>query len=229
VTAIVVGGAAGTLAVDVVAVQTDNRTFVYPYLSIAHRLRTTTWSATSVLVVAAVVAAVGLLVLLAGLLPGRRKLLAVTSGRATATVGVGRRSVRRTVAHAAEGVDGVSSASVELKRRSVAVTVVSPLRDPGDLPSRVQDAVSERLASLALVKPLGAAVRVRARLDENGSGQGIPAGDPGPAPALVGPHPVSVAEDTTPASPADEGADATPDVDATSRRAGAGLSATVIA
>ncbi len=165
VAALILGGAGATVAVDVVAVQLAGHSLVWPYEQIATNLRSATWTQSSVLAVAIAAVVVGVLLILAALLPGKRKLLTVTTVRPDEWVGVGRRSVRRALGSSAADVDGVGSADVRLRRRKARIDVVTPLRDPLDLRARVTTAAEHRIEQIRLVRPPALTVRVRHRKD----------------------------------------------------------------
>jgi hypothetical protein len=195
VVAVVLGGLGATVATDVVAVQTENRSLIWPFLRIARDLRTAHWSQTPVVVTAAVGAAVGLLLVLLAVVPGRRKIVAVESGSADVVVGIPARSVRRALTSAARNVDGVGRAEVDYGRRRATVAVTSPLRDPGPLADDVRDALRARLRQFALQRPPEIRVRVRHRA-ASGSSSNLPA----PAASSGGPSPSSVSSSSSSAA-----------------------------
>ncbi len=70
----------------------------------------------------------------------------VESVRTTAS----RRGIERTLRAAATRPDGVRDALVRARHRTVRVRAATALRDPGDLQSRVTEAVTQRLEELGL-------------------------------------------------------------------------------
>lgn len=92
----------------------------------------------------------GLLFLVAALRrgkPGSVQLPARTDGvRVTAS----RRGIERSVSTAAERADGVRSARVKARRRTLSVKASTAVRSPGDLQPSVTAAVSERIEELGL-------------------------------------------------------------------------------
>lgn len=136
---------------------------VLPHTRVAEFLREHTWSSGLMITISAVVAGLGLVLVLAELWRRRPALFRVTTDDDSVVAGVSRRSLARALAQAASGVDGVSRASASVRRRRAVVDASTPLRDPGDLAERAQRRVEAVLDSLALVRPLPARVRLSRR------------------------------------------------------------------
>lgn len=117
------------------------------------------------LVVAAIVAAVGLLLLVFELGPRRPTNLATAPLADRVTTVATRGGVRSVAVSAARNVSGVRSASASVRRRSVGVIVHTRVRDVvPDLRQSVRDAVEESLTDLELrSRP-----RVRVSVKEEG-------------------------------------------------------------
>lgn len=138
---------------------------VFPYPSIAEFLRETPWSSGVVVAISAAVAMLGLLLVLAELWRRRPGLFTVATDSDTVVAGMSRRSLERTLTQATVGIAGVTAASAAVRRRRGVVNAVTPLRDPGDLPVRVQERVDTVMESLSLVRSVPVRVRLRHRRD----------------------------------------------------------------
>lgn len=124
----------------------------------------TRWTDTVVLVIGAVVAVVGLLVLLGALIAPGRKGVELTPVHPRTATSLTRRSLRRTLEAAVEDLDGVTRATAEVGTKSVRIHATSWLRHPGDLRQQAVAAVEHRLDLLDLrVRP-----RVEVRLQDRG-------------------------------------------------------------
>ena len=159
-TAAVLAVAAITVLIDIIAVQTGHRGLIWPYQRIATWGRTHSWDTTLVVVVAAVLTALGVLLILAALLPGKPTLIALDTGAADVVAGTSRRSLARTLSEAARSVDGISAAKAKPRRRTLRVKATSRLRDPAGQQEQVTAAVTFRLADLALARPLPVTTKV---------------------------------------------------------------------
>jgi hypothetical protein len=163
--AAVLGAAGVTVAIDVISVQTGHPALIYPYRQIASQLRAARWDDTAIMAVACAFAFVGLLLVVAAVVPGRLRVLAVAAPAPEVAVGTSRRSFGRAIRSAALGVDGISSVRVRLRRRSVKLKAKTPLRDRSGLGDQVKDAVTARLDMIAPQRTLR--VKVRLRTKEN--------------------------------------------------------------
>lgn len=112
-----------------------------------------TWGSPVLYVAVAVLTVLGLVLLLAALLPGRRTLLtAGTSwgGPAGTTTVIGRSAVERFAAARAEQLDGVSSARSTLRGSRLKLSVSTHLLSTGDLQQTVSQAVQSSVDDLGL-------------------------------------------------------------------------------
>ena len=114
--------------------------------------RLTSWAADAryedwaVLLICAAVALLGLVFLMAGLVPGRGRLVPLHGDDPDLVVGITRHGLRTVVVDAARDVDGVSGVRrAKVGRHRVAVAVGTAMRDPEDLGERVREAVQRRL------------------------------------------------------------------------------------
>ena len=92
----------------------------------------------------------GLVLLVLALRRGRPGALPLPSRVESVRTTASRRGIERTLRAAATRPDGVRDAQVRARRRTVRVRAATALRDPGDLQSRVTEAVSQRLEELGL-------------------------------------------------------------------------------
>lgn len=115
--------------------------------SVSEWARDTTLGDTVALVVGVVVGVVGLFLLLAALLPPRRGLVELAENNSGIAAGLKRSSLSRTLTSAALGVDGISSAKVDGRRR-LTVKATTSLRRTDGLGDRVREVVEHRLTQL---------------------------------------------------------------------------------
>ncbi|SET83970.1 DUF6286 domain-containing protein [Geodermatophilus poikilotrophus] len=111
---------------------------------------------------AALVGAVvlGLVLLVLALRRGRPGALPLPARVESVRTTASRRGIERTLRAAATRPDGVRDARVRARRRTVRVRAATALREPGDLQSRVTEAVSQRLEELGLAGTLRPRVTV---------------------------------------------------------------------
>lgn len=130
------------------------------------RLAASPWQDPGVAAAGVVLLLVGLVLVLAAVLPGRQVILAMDpddSGRsAGSSAGITRASLQRAVQEAALRVDGVASADASLKGHRVDVRTKSSLRDTSDLRGAVEQAVVARLAEIPLSRQPRVQVRISA-------------------------------------------------------------------
>jgi Family of unknown function (DUF6286) len=132
-----------------------------PHRDFAGPLQDTHWNDTGTLAVAAAVAFIGLVLVLAGLIPGRPRAIPLASGDESVVIGAPRRSLRRSLARLAADIDGVDSARAKARRRSIVVRASTRLRDTAGLREAVHTAVQDRLAALDPLRPPRVKVRLR--------------------------------------------------------------------
>jgi hypothetical protein len=148
IAAIVLSAAGVTVVIDVIAAHLAGGSLVWPQRAIAAQLRAAQWNSTAILVIAAAVTALGLLLALAALTPGRRTLIRLRSDDPAFVVGTSRRNLRRSLTDAARDVDGIAKAKAKPHRHTVKVKATSQLRDPGNQRDKVHAAVHRRLQAL---------------------------------------------------------------------------------
>lgn len=123
---------------------------VVPYGGAARWLREQSWSGAWVLVVGAVLAAVGLALLVAELAPRRRTLLVVATEEPDVVTAVSRSGVGRALEQAVASVPGVEGTRSRVGRRGVRLTVRTALRDSAELETQVRERSAAALAGLGL-------------------------------------------------------------------------------
>ena len=147
-------------ALDILLVQAGRPAWLVPTEQWAAWLRTQTFGAGIVRLICGGLVIVGLLLLICGLRPGRPGALRLPPRTEGITVTTRRRELERTLATSLTRLDGVASARAQARRHSVRVRVVTALRDPADLPTRVRETVTGRLAELGLADTLRPRVTV---------------------------------------------------------------------
>ncbi|MDX8029417.1 DUF6286 domain-containing protein [Lentzea sp. BCCO 10_0856] len=126
------------------------------YDALAGRLHDTTWSAPEMAVASGVATAIGLVLLLVAVVPGRARTAPLDDRTAVSVRGL--RNALRTAAH----VDGVESAAVKVRRRRVKTVVRTRRSVPDGLGDAVRAALEQRVGELALARPPQVVVRVKA-------------------------------------------------------------------
>ncbi len=129
------------------------------YDSVAGWLRAQHWNDLIPAVAGGVAVLLGLILILAAVLPGK---LTVLPLRGELESGASRRSYRSTLHAAASGVDGVSAAKLTLKRRKVTARVRTERTGTDGLSEAVHAAVSRRLAQITPATEPAVQVTVKA-------------------------------------------------------------------
>ncbi|MFD5829091.1 DUF6286 domain-containing protein [Lentzea sp. NPDC060358] len=125
------------------------------YQAVVDRLHGTTWSAREVVVAGGVVAALGLLLFLAAVVPGRARTAALDERTAVSLRGL------RNALKLAACVDGVESAAVKVRRKRVRAVVRTRRSVADGLGDAVRTAVENRVGEFALARPPQVVVRVK--------------------------------------------------------------------
>ncbi|TDB72098.1 hypothetical protein E1264_42090 [Actinomadura sp. KC216] len=153
--------AAGTLtAIEVISALFDRPARVFPY----DWAKDVAWDDPAALAISGGLALVGLLCLLAALLPGKSRIVPLHGRDPNLMMGVSRRGLKAAVAAAAEDAPGVSRARrVRLRRRRVKVVAETPVHAPEDLDKGVEEAVRARLDRLEPLPARSVSVRMKRR------------------------------------------------------------------
>lgn len=149
ITGIVVLALAVVSAAEVIAALAGSPLRLIPMEGATGYAAITTWSEPSVQIASAVLALIGLMLIVLALAPGNGYWTALRTDDPALVVGLTRPALRRAVAAAAQGVSGVDGADVAVRGNRLRVHARTGLRDSADLPARVTEAVEHRLAELA--------------------------------------------------------------------------------
>ncbi|TDD61647.1 DUF6286 domain-containing protein [Actinomadura rubrisoli] len=157
--------AAGVLtAMEVITERAGRPAHIVPYERVRDWAEDTAWEDWPALAAAGGLTLLGLLFLLAGLLPGKSRVVPLHGEDPNLMVGVTRRGLKAAVAAAAGDAPGVSSVRrVRLRRRRVKVVARTPVRDAEGLDSQVEDAVRASLDRLQPLPARSVSVRVKHR------------------------------------------------------------------
>lgn len=147
-------------AVEAISLAINHRCVGFDVHAVTRYARTTHWTATAVTVTGAIAAVLGLLVLLAGLLPPRRRVVELDPGHPHLAIGITAASLHRTLHARVTAIDGISRVRVRGRRR-LTVTATTGLRDTSGLTDAIQTAATEQLAAVAPVHRPGVRVRLR--------------------------------------------------------------------
>ncbi|SDW62743.1 hypothetical protein SAMN05421504_1011090 [Amycolatopsis xylanica] len=120
------------------------------------------WNELVPVIAGGIAALLGLLLLLAAVLPGRLTVFPLRGDESGIDSGASRRSYRSTLRAAASGVDGVSSAKLKIGRRQVAAVVSTERTVTDGLADAVRSALDQRLAQIGPVEQPTVKVRVKA-------------------------------------------------------------------
>ncbi len=134
-----------------------------PYDRLLSWASSTRWDDPRVMLGAGLITALGLLLVLLALIPGRPRLIPVKTGDPDLIIGMQPRSFTRALAHAAEQVPGVDHAQVRLRGRTAEVTAHSLLREPAGLAEAVRQSVLARITALAPLKDYPVRVNLRGK------------------------------------------------------------------
>lgn len=151
---------AGFAAWQAVLVQLGRQPEPLDAARISAWLNTTAWSEPMVVAGGAVIALIGLWLIVLALIPPRPTMLDLREEHPDVTTRIRPADLRRALDGAARSVDGISDARTTLRGGRAVVDVSSPLGDPSALPDKVMAAVSEQLAALDPVSPLRPVVRL---------------------------------------------------------------------
>ncbi|WP_405646020.1 DUF6286 domain-containing protein [Streptomyces uncialis] len=152
--------AAGLLLYDIAAVRAGRPAMHWRQVlgrELAERPLDDVW----VLVGAGVAAALGLLLLVLALTPGRRALLPMLGADDAMRVALDRRAAAMVLRDRAAEVSGVQSVRVRVKRRKARVRAVSHFRPLDDVHTDLDSALADGVRELGLARPPSLDIRVR--------------------------------------------------------------------
>lgn len=149
ITGLLVLALAVVSAAEVIAALSGSPLRLIPVGAATEYATTATWSEPSVQIASAVLAFIGLALIVLALVPGKGRWMALRTDDPALVVGLTRSALRRAVASAAHGVGGVDGVNVSVRGNRMKVHVTTGLRDSEGLPAEVTAAVQRRLEELA--------------------------------------------------------------------------------
>ncbi|WP_351224480.1 DUF6286 domain-containing protein [Streptomyces sp. NPDC002133] len=151
---------AACVLVAIVAIQLAiGRTPIISYRSVTGTLHSIHWNDTAPLIAGGTCALLGLLLLLAALLPGRPTVLPLTGDM---DAGVTRRSLRHALQNTAATVDGVTRAKLKLGRRTIVARIRTDRTNTAGLTDAVRGALDQRLDQVAPLNRPAMKIQLRA-------------------------------------------------------------------
>ena len=160
-TGFVILAVAVVAAAEVIAALAGNPLRLIPVGAATDYAGAATWSEPSVQIASAVLALIGLALIVVALAPGRSRWTALRTDDPALVVGLTRPALRRTVAAAAQGVSGVDGVHVAVRGKRIRVHVRTGMRDSNGMPDEVTAAVERRLEELAPLRSMRIATYVR--------------------------------------------------------------------
>ncbi|NYH53855.1 MULTISPECIES: DUF6286 domain-containing protein [Nocardiopsis] len=161
ITSLVILVVAVVAAAEVISALAGSPLRLVPVDAAAGYASTATWSTPSVQIASAVLALIGLALIVAALTPGQGRWTALRTDDPALVVGLTRPALRRAVSAAAEDVSGVDDAHVTVRGNRIRVHVRTGMRESEDLPLKVTAAVERRLEELAPLRSMRIATHVR--------------------------------------------------------------------
>ncbi|RBQ14261.1 hypothetical protein DP939_41325 [Spongiactinospora rosea] len=149
-------------AIEIISALFGGAARVVPYEPLWRWATSAHWNEPAMLTGAAVAALLGIILLLAALIPGRPRFVPLRSGDRDLIMGMQRRSFTNAVRHAVEDVDGVREAKARLRRGRVRVTATTSLLTAAPrLTEAVRQAAAAKIRTLAPVSTPDVKVTVR--------------------------------------------------------------------
>ncbi|MEU3020769.1 MULTISPECIES: DUF6286 domain-containing protein [unclassified Nocardiopsis] len=148
-------------AAEVIAALAGNPLRLIPVGQATDYAAATTWSEPSVQIASAVLALIGLALIVVALAPGRSRWTALRTDDPALVVGLTRPALRRAVAAAAQDVSGVDHVHVVVRGNRLRVHVRTGMRESDGMPAEVTSAVEHRLEELAPLRSMRIATHVR--------------------------------------------------------------------
>ncbi|GAB3570447.1 hypothetical protein GCM10027445_23980 [Amycolatopsis endophytica] len=134
---------------------------ILSYDAVADALNRTRWDSPGAAIAGGVASALGLVLLLAAVLPGSATVVPLDDDGDGLDAGASRRRLRTTLSAAAAGVDGVSRARLAVRRHRVTAKVRTDRASGEGLADAVYAALERRIAEISLAARPALRVRVR--------------------------------------------------------------------
>jgi hypothetical protein len=131
------------------------------FTALAQTAHETQWTDRTAALAGGVAVLLGLLLVLAAVVPGKSLTLALTADESTIEAGISRGSLR-TVLRAEARVDGVVGAAIRLRRKRIRVIVRTNRTNTDGLADAVRAAIEHRLGQIALARQPSVVVKVNA-------------------------------------------------------------------
>lgn len=160
--------AVGVLAAIAAIARLVNGTWPTAVTSAARGVSDLTWGSGAAIATGAVIAAVGVVLLVAGLKPGafrtaRLRAAGSTSAAADTDFVISTRAIARLAAARADSVDGVDKVSVSASGRRVAINAATTSEQAEEIRSRIVDGVTQTLSAAGLHPAPRVTARVRTK------------------------------------------------------------------
>ncbi|MBW8483809.1 DUF6286 domain-containing protein [Actinomadura parmotrematis] len=165
--ALLVAGATGTAALEILSRMAGWPAGLLPVHRIAAGLRATAWHDRRVVAAGGLMLAAGV-ALAAAALPGRLRMVPLRGGDGDLAAGLSRAAVVRVLDEAVRAVPGVERSRVRLRglvHRRVEVRAHTGFRNAGNLPELIRAAVGERMERLGLLQSRTVEVQLSWRRD----------------------------------------------------------------
>jgi hypothetical protein len=164
--ALLVTAAGALTATETITELVGDPARIFPYDRVTSWADDTSWKEWASLLISSGLALLGLLFLVAGLWPGRGRLVPLHGDNPDLMAGVTRRGLKGAVLSAVESVDGVSDVRrVRLKRHKVKVVAATAMRQEHGLRDTVKDTVRRRLDEIGPMPERRVAVKIRTAKD----------------------------------------------------------------
>lgn len=164
--ALALAAAGVILIIELIAQRLNSKPVVVDWTAIYRWGHRTSWDSSAVRYGCIALIVIGALLLLTELTPRKPSRLPMRSSNPATDVGLTRRSAATTMQSAVRGVDGVSTATVAMKRRTVKINATAAGHDdalPARLRQPVNEAAQSRLDALHLQRQPALSVRVATR------------------------------------------------------------------
>ena len=161
ITGLIVLAVAVVAAAEVIAALSGNPLRLIPVGAATDYAAATTWSEPSVQIASAVVALIGLALIVVALIPGHSRWTVLRTDDPALVVGLTRPALRRAVASEVQEVSGVDDVHVTVRGNKMRVHVRTGMRESRGMPAEVTAAVERRLEELAPLRSMRILTQVR--------------------------------------------------------------------